>query len=127
MGLNGTPAVHVDLLGDLPYRHGHAPRRLPSQVLAEEFGELSDGGVTYSSLSCRSMKKRNFVRLGYCEPAIGALDSDWGWVARTTLAQPRMEFARDPKDPRLAELSDRAGIARGGAGDGDHLQRARTT
>ncbi|MER7811980.1 hypothetical protein [Streptomyces sp900116325] len=96
-------------------------------MLAEEFGELSDGGVTYSSLSYRSMKKCNFVGLVFCEPAIGALYPDWGWVARTTLAQLRMEVARDPKDPRLAELSDRAGVARGGAGDGDHLQRARTT
>ncbi|MFK4548262.1 transcriptional regulator with XRE-family HTH domain [Streptomyces tendae] len=49
-------------------------------------------------------KKRNFVRLVFCEPAIRALYPDWEWVAQVTLAQLRMEATRDPKDPRLAEL-----------------------
>ncbi|MGW1757793.1 helix-turn-helix domain-containing protein [Streptomyces mirabilis] len=49
-------------------------------------------------------KKRNFVRLVFCEPAIRALYPDWDWVAQISLAQLRMEAARDPKDPRLAEL-----------------------
>ncbi|GAA5088441.1 transcriptional regulator with XRE-family HTH domain [Thermocatellispora tengchongensis] len=49
-------------------------------------------------------KKRNFVRLVFCEPAIRALYPDWEWVAQMTVAQLRMEAARDPKDPRLAEL-----------------------
>jgi hypothetical protein len=49
-------------------------------------------------------KKRNFVRLVFCDPAVRALYPDWDWVAQTSLAQLRMEAARDPKDPRLAEL-----------------------
>lgn len=49
-------------------------------------------------------KKRNFVRLVFCEPAIRALYPDWDWMAQISLAQLRMEAARDPKDPRLAEL-----------------------
>jgi transcriptional regulator with XRE-family HTH domain len=49
-------------------------------------------------------RKRNFVRLVFCEPAIRGLYPDWDWVAQTSLAQLRMEAARDPKDPRLAEL-----------------------
>ncbi|MGW4913751.1 helix-turn-helix domain-containing protein [Streptomyces sp. NPDC004270] len=49
-------------------------------------------------------KRRNFVRLVFCEPAIRALYPDWDWVAQTSLAQLRMAAARDPKDPRLAEL-----------------------
>lgn len=49
-------------------------------------------------------EKRNFVRLVFCEPAIRALYPDWDRVAQTTLAQLRMEAARDPNDPRLVEL-----------------------
>ncbi|MFB7501259.1 helix-turn-helix domain-containing protein [Streptomyces sp. NPDC056161] len=49
-------------------------------------------------------RKRNFVRLVFREPAIRALYPDWEWVAQVSLAQLRMEAARDPKDPRLAEL-----------------------
>ncbi|CAM5735136.1 Helix-turn-helix domain-containing protein OS=Streptomyces tendae OX=1932 GN=GUR47_24515 PE=4 SV=1 [Streptomyces tendae] len=49
-------------------------------------------------------RKRNFVRLVFREPAVRALYPDWEWVAQTTLAQLRREAARDPKDPRLAEL-----------------------
>ncbi|MEU4657837.1 helix-turn-helix domain-containing protein [Streptomyces sp. NPDC023723] len=48
--------------------------------------------------------KRNFVRLVFREPAVRALYPDWEWVAQMTLAQLRMEAARDPKDPQLAEL-----------------------
>ncbi|MEU9453127.1 helix-turn-helix domain-containing protein [Streptomyces sp. NPDC048277] len=49
-------------------------------------------------------KKRNFVRLVFREPAFRALYPNWEWVAQTSLAQLRMEAARDPKDPQLAEL-----------------------
>lgn len=49
-------------------------------------------------------KKRNFVRLVFTDPDIRALYPNWEWVAQTSLAQLRMEAARDSKDPRLAEL-----------------------
>ncbi|MGA5448589.1 helix-turn-helix domain-containing protein [Streptomyces umbrinus] len=48
--------------------------------------------------------KRNFVRLVFRDPAVRALYPDWDWVAQTSLAQLRMEAARDPQDPRLVEL-----------------------
>lgn len=41
-------------------------------------------------------KKRNFVRLVFCDPAVRALYPDWDWVAQTSLAQLRMQAARDP-------------------------------
>ncbi|MEU8876019.1 helix-turn-helix domain-containing protein [Streptomyces javensis] len=50
------------------------------------------------------VERRNFVRLVFREPAIRALYPDWDWVAQTSLAQLRMEAARDPNDPRLANL-----------------------
>ncbi|MFJ8542439.1 helix-turn-helix domain-containing protein [Streptomyces sp. NPDC093586] len=49
-------------------------------------------------------RERNFVRLVFRDPAVRALYPDWGWVAQVSLAQLRMAAARDPKDPRLAEL-----------------------
>lgn len=49
-------------------------------------------------------KDRNFVRLDFREPTVGALYADWEWAARMPLAQLRVEAVRDPKDPRLAEL-----------------------
>ncbi|MFF1690181.1 MULTISPECIES: helix-turn-helix domain-containing protein [unclassified Streptomyces] len=48
--------------------------------------------------------KRNYVRLVFTDPAVRALFPDWENVARTSLAQLRMEAARDPRDPRLAAL-----------------------
>ncbi|MFF0510067.1 helix-turn-helix domain-containing protein [Streptomyces sp. NPDC004250] len=48
--------------------------------------------------------RRNFVRLVFRDPVVRGLYPDWQWVARTSLAQLRMDAVRDPKDPRLAEL-----------------------
>ncbi|MEU0525097.1 helix-turn-helix domain-containing protein [Streptomyces niveus] len=49
-------------------------------------------------------KRRNYVRLIFTDPAMRTLYSDWTTVARTCVAQLRMEAAKYPDDPRLAAL-----------------------
>ncbi|WP_330456000.1 helix-turn-helix domain-containing protein [Streptomyces sp. NBC_00820] len=49
-------------------------------------------------------KQRNYVRMVFLDPAVRALYRDWEEVARTGVAQLRMEAARDPQDPRLTAL-----------------------
>ena len=49
-------------------------------------------------------KHRNYIRLIFTDPAVRALYSDWETVARTCVAQLRMEAAKYPDDPRLTAL-----------------------
>ena len=49
-------------------------------------------------------KQRNYVRLLFTDPELKTLYVDWEAVARTTVAQLRMEAARYPDDPRLISL-----------------------
>lgn len=49
-------------------------------------------------------KKRNYVRLVFTDPAMRTLYADWKTVARTCVAQLRMEAAKYPDDPRLTSL-----------------------
>ncbi|MEV0612438.1 helix-turn-helix domain-containing protein [Nonomuraea sp. NPDC050404] len=49
-------------------------------------------------------RKRNFVWLVFGDPAFRTLYPQWEYVARSCVAQLRMEAARDPADPRLADL-----------------------
>ncbi|MGW4444116.1 helix-turn-helix domain-containing protein [Streptomyces sp. NPDC004682] len=49
-------------------------------------------------------KKRNFVRLVFTDPLVRALYDDWQHVARTFVAQLRLEAARDSTDIRLCGL-----------------------
>ncbi|GAA5039570.1 helix-turn-helix domain-containing protein [Streptomyces siamensis] len=49
-------------------------------------------------------KKRNYVRLVFTDPAMRTLYTDWQHVARTSVAQLRMEAARDSTDQRLCGL-----------------------
>ncbi|WP_326692113.1 MULTISPECIES: helix-turn-helix transcriptional regulator [unclassified Streptomyces] len=49
-------------------------------------------------------KKRNYIRLVFTEPAMRTLYVDWKTVARTCVAQLRMEAAKCPDDPRLTSL-----------------------
>ncbi|MDA3644248.1 helix-turn-helix transcriptional regulator [Saccharopolyspora indica] len=49
-------------------------------------------------------RNRNYVRLVFTDPGVRALYPEWENVARTCVAQLRMEAARDPKDPRLIDL-----------------------
>lgn len=47
---------------------------------------------------------RNYVRVLFTDPAMRTLYEDWESVARTAVAQLRMEAAKYPDDPRLAVL-----------------------
>ncbi len=49
-------------------------------------------------------KHRNYVRILFTDPAMRTLYSDWETVARTCVAQLRMEAAKYPDDPRLTAL-----------------------
>ncbi|WP_405911520.1 helix-turn-helix transcriptional regulator [Streptomyces sp. NBC_00963] len=49
-------------------------------------------------------KHRNYVRILFTDPAMRTLYADWKGVARTAVAQLRMEAAKYPDDPRLTAL-----------------------
>lgn len=49
-------------------------------------------------------KDRNYVRILFTDPAMRTLYKDWESVARTAVAQLRMEAAKYPDDPRLTGL-----------------------
>lgn len=49
-------------------------------------------------------KKRNYTRILFTDPAMRSLYPDWEYVARTAVAQLRMEAATYPDDSRLASL-----------------------
>lgn len=49
-------------------------------------------------------RQRNYVRIIFTDPAMRALYADWETVARTSVAQLRMEAAKYPDDPRLTAL-----------------------
>ncbi|WP_019608935.1 helix-turn-helix domain-containing protein [Nocardiopsis sp. CNS-639] len=51
-----------------------------------------------------SPKHRNYVRILFTDPAMRTLYRDWEPVARTAVAQLRMEAAKYPDDPRLTAL-----------------------
>jgi transcriptional regulator with XRE-family HTH domain len=48
--------------------------------------------------------ERNFLRLIFTAPRMRALYPDWEGLARAVISYIRMEAARKPDDPRLAEL-----------------------
>jgi hypothetical protein len=49
-------------------------------------------------------RERNFLRLIFTDPRMRTLYPDWEGLARAVVAYIRMEAARKPDDPRLAEL-----------------------
>lgn len=49
-------------------------------------------------------RERNFVRLLFTDPRLRSLYPEWEELARAVVAYLRMEAARRPDDPRLAEL-----------------------
>ncbi|MFH8569946.1 helix-turn-helix domain-containing protein [Streptomyces sp. NPDC017993] len=49
-------------------------------------------------------KKRNYTRILFTDPAMRSLYADWEYVARTAVAQLRMEAAKYPDDSRLTAL-----------------------
>lgn len=49
-------------------------------------------------------KQRNYIRILFTDPAMRTLYAEWEKVARTAVAQFRMEAAKYPDDPRLTAL-----------------------
>lgn len=49
-------------------------------------------------------RERNFMRLLFTDPRMRALYPDWDGLARAVVSYVRMEAARKPDDPALAEL-----------------------
>ncbi|MFJ4913272.1 helix-turn-helix domain-containing protein [Streptomyces sp. NPDC088726] len=49
-------------------------------------------------------KRRNYVHILFTDPVMRTLYADWKSVARTAVAQLRMEAAKYPDDPRLTAL-----------------------
>jgi MmyB-like transcription regulator ligand binding domain len=49
-------------------------------------------------------RERNFMRLIFTEPRMRAVYPDWEGLARTVVSYIRMEAARKPDDPRVAEI-----------------------
>ena len=49
-------------------------------------------------------RERNFMRLLFTDPRMRCLYPDWEGLARSVVSYIRMEAARKPDDPRLAEL-----------------------
>src|SRR5881397_3685032 len=49
-------------------------------------------------------RERNFMRLLFTDPRMRSLYPDWEGLARSVVSYIRMEAARKPDDPRLAEL-----------------------
>jgi transcriptional regulator with XRE-family HTH domain len=49
-------------------------------------------------------RERNFMRLLFTDPRMRSLYPEWGELARSVVSYIRMEAARKPDDPRLAEL-----------------------
>src|SRR5437667_2937852 len=60
-------------------------------ALMVDFGELAE-------------RDRNFVRLLFTDPRMRSLYPEWEELARSVVSYIRMEAARQPDDPRLAEL-----------------------
>lgn len=62
-------------------------------------------------------KQRNYLRILFTDPAMRTLYADWEKVARTAVAQFRMEAAKYPDDPRLTALVGELSVQ-----DGDFRQ-----
>src|SRR5438132_6169434 len=60
-------------------------------ALMVDFGELPE-------------RERNFMRLLFTDPRMRSLYPEWEELARSVVSYIRMEAARKPDDPRLAEL-----------------------
>ncbi|GIF69471.1 transcriptional regulator [Asanoa ishikariensis] len=58
----------------------------------------------YEDFALLTPAERNYTRLVFLSPALRALHLDWEDAARVGAATLRMETARNPDDPRLADL-----------------------
>lgn len=60
--------------------------------------------VLFTDFALLRPEDRNFVRLVFCDPGVRALYPRWEYAARNGVAQLRMEAAKYPDDPELANL-----------------------
>jgi transcriptional regulator with XRE-family HTH domain len=83
--LDQTPAVVLGARMDiLEWNHAAA-------TLFTDFSSIPSG-------------RRNYVRLVFTDPAVRAMHQQWEHDARDAVAALRMEAARNPDDPELAQL-----------------------
>jgi transcriptional regulator with XRE-family HTH domain len=83
--LTDTPAIVMTPIHDILAWNPLAA------ALMIDFGEVAE-------------RERNFLRLIFTDPRMRALYPDWEGLARAVISYIRMEAARKPDDPRLAEL-----------------------
>lgn len=83
--LTATPAIVIGRRMDVIAWNSLAA------ALITDFGKIPD-------------KHRNYLRILFTDPAMRTLYADWETVARTCVAQLRMEAAKYPDDPRLTAL-----------------------
>lgn len=83
--INDTPAIVMTPIHDILAWNPLAA------ALMIDFGEVPG-------------RERNFLRLIFTDPRMRALYPDWEGLARAVISYIRMEAARTPDDPRLAEL-----------------------
>ncbi|WP_328505490.1 helix-turn-helix transcriptional regulator [Streptomyces sp. NBC_00391] len=86
----------------------------PALVLGRYMGILawnSLAAALVADFSQIPVKKRNFVRLLFTEPAMRVLYPDWERVAHACVTQLRMEGAKCPGDAQLTELVGELSVA----------------
>ncbi|MCW2903499.1 MAG: helix-turn-helix domain protein, partial [Streptosporangiaceae bacterium] len=115
-----------DYLFGLAGKHNARPRRRTKQKVQPQLQRLLDDLTTtpaivmgrrmdilaWNSLAAALVtdfahipeKNRNYIRMAFTDPAMRTLYADWETVARTCVAQLRMEAAKYPDDPRLTAL-----------------------
>jgi transcriptional regulator with XRE-family HTH domain len=115
-----------DYLYELAGKGGARPRRRTGQKVQPQLRRLLDdltstpavvlgrrmdilawnalGAALVTDFSRIPEKQRNYVRLLFADSAMRRLYPEWEKVARTCVAQLRMEAARYPQDPQLAAL-----------------------
>lgn len=82
-------------------------RTTPAIVMGRRMDVLAWNGLAAAMMldfSGVPESRRNYVRLLFTDPRMRSLYKDWETVARTAVAQLRMEAAKYPDDARLANL-----------------------
>ncbi|MCX4461682.1 helix-turn-helix transcriptional regulator (plasmid) [Streptomyces sp. NBC_01340] len=122
-----------DHLFELAGSDEYAQRRRPTQRVQPQLGRLLDEltetpalvmGLHMDILAWNALaaalltdfgrvpeKKRNYVRLLFTDPGFREMCLDWRTVARSCVAQLRLEAAKCPGDPELAALVGELSVA----------------
>ena len=87
--LSTEVAVHVAIV--MTPTHDILAWNPLAAALMVDFGEIPE-------------RERNFMRLLFTDPRMRSLYPEWEELARSVVSYMRMEAARKPDDPRLAEL-----------------------